>query len=317
MIIRRRPKPRPLEKVEALIPRIPSHFKQLADLQQDAAKRLKGYIGEKKVDYHLDQLAHRYTILHDVCLKTQNGKTFQIDTIVITQHAIFLIDSKNYTGTITFDTILHQFTRDDGEKETGYRHPITQAENHQLQIENWLHEHHLPSVPIHFFIAIAEPSTVIKVIGDREAIAKVVAHGEHVPKKLMEIDAAYARSNSVRLPSREIGDAILRECQEFDVDILSQYAIKKQDIMPCVRCPGCGWLGMERIYNNWHCIKCNLHSRYAHKQALADYFFLIRPWIRNVECRWFLKLHSKNVATKILKEANLTHDKSKRRWIRK
>ncbi|WP_106496245.1 NERD domain-containing protein [Lentibacillus sp. Marseille-P4043] len=317
MIIRRRPKPLPLEKLEALIPRIPPHFKQLPELQQDVARRLKGYIGEKKVDHHLDQLAHRYTILHDVCLKTRNGKTFQIDTIVIAQHAIFLIDSKNYTGTITFDTILKQFTRDDGDKETGYRYPITQAENHYLQIENWLHDHHLPNVPIHFFIAIAEPSTVIKVIGDKQDIARVVMHGDHVPMKLMEMDAEYARNNSARLPSRKIGEGILRECQEFDVDILSQYGIKKQDIKPGVRCPSCGQLGMRRIYGKWKCDYCKKTFKKANLNALSDYRLLIEPWITNQECRRFLNLNSRSVATRILKASNLIYQKEHNRWIKR
>src|SRR5699024_5484456 len=84
---------------------------------------------------------HKYTILQGICLELQ-GKNFEIDTIVITQQAIYWIECKNYNGTIIFDTILNQFTRSEGKTETGFRHPITQAENHQFQLTQWLNERH-------------------------------------------------------------------------------------------------------------------------------------------------------------------------------
>src|SRR5699024_5687265 len=134
-------------------------------------------------------------------------------------------------GTITFDTILNQFIRSDGKTETGFRHPITQAENHQYQLTQWLHERH-HHIPVHFFVAISDPSTVVKVIGDEEAIAKVVARGEHIPGKIMAKDEALKADGQARMHPRKIGDAMLRECKEYDFDILRKYGIKNSDILP-------------------------------------------------------------------------------------
>lgn len=52
-------------------------------------------------------------------------------------------NKKLVDGTITFNTILKQFTRIDGKTETGYRYPITQAETKPLHLMNWLQEHNI------------------------------------------------------------------------------------------------------------------------------------------------------------------------------
>lgn len=313
MELRQRKKPLPLQKLDAIIPRLPKNFRRLADMQKDQANRYKGYIGEQKVDYHLRLLARKFTILKDVCLKV-DGKTFQIDTIVITPYAVFPIDVKNYDGTITFDTILKQLIRSDGETESGFKYPITQAESHKIHLENWLHDYNFHNIPVHYFVAIAEPSTIIKVKGDEQAMAKVVAHGEHIPQMLLEANEKYAREGRTKLNHRKIGEAILRECTEFDIDLMGKYGVTFNDIMPGVICPGCGWLGMQRVHSGWKCSKCHMKSASAHLRTLADYF-LLEPSISNSECMHFLRLSSRNVATRILKKSGLIYKKEHRRWV--
>lgn len=317
MLLRKRPKPLPLRKLEVLIPRTPSYFSCLPDMQQDLAKRMTGYIGEKRVDYHLRSLAKKYTILHDVHLKLPYGNSIQIDSLILTPYAIFIIEIKNYKGTITFDTLLKQLIRNDGEKETGFKYPITQAENHQLHLENWLHDHHFANVPIRYFLAIADPGTIIKVEGDKQGIAKVVTHAEHLPQRILEIDAAYAQSNSANLPVKKISDAILSECEEFDIDILGKYGMTKERILPGVGCPECGVLAMERQYANWKCRRCGKLSKDAHTRALDVYFLLISDKVTNRECMWFLKINSRHLASRILKSYNLTYFQKGKYWTKK
>jgi|SRR5690625_170187 len=314
MIIKKRTKPRVLQTLEAVIPRLSPQFPRLAELQGELSRRYKGYIGEQKVDYHLDQFARKYTILQGICLELQR-KNFEIDTIVITQQAIYCIECKNFNGTIIFDTVFNQFIRNDGKVETGFRHPITQAENHQLQLTQWLHERH-HYIPVYFFIAISDRSTVIKVNGDEEAIAKVVAHGAFIPQKIIEKEKALKAGGQSRAGMQPVGAAILRECKEYDFDILRKYGVSRKDIMTGVHCPGCGRLGMERIYGAWRCHDCNQQSKHAHKRSLSDYLQLINPWISNKECMRFLQLKSRAVATRLLRSSNLKYQKEHKRWIK-
>src|SRR5690625_841075 len=311
MIIRRRSKPLVLKKLEAAVLRLPKNFPRLPEIQQEIGRRYKGYVGEQKVDYHLEILAPQFTIIQDVCLKVQ-GRKFQTDTIIITDHAIFFIESKNFDGPITFNTILKQFTRHDGKTETGYRYPITQAETYRLHLMNWLREHNFHNIPIHYFIAISDPSTVINVIGDAESIARIVVHGENVPQ--MIIKANEKIKGNTRLASRQLGETILRGCVEQDFDILRKYEVKGSDILTGVRCPSCQRLGMERTRAYWRCPSCNYQSKKAHLSSIAEYLHLVKPWITNKESMRFLNIDSRNLATRLLKSANLIYDSKNRRW---
>lgn len=313
MIIRRRSKPLVLKKLEMVSLRLSENFPRLQEIQQEIAIRNKGYIGEKKVDYHLEVLAPQFTIIQDVCLKAQ-GRSFQIDTIIMTNHAIFCIESKNFDGTITFNTILKQFTRNDGITETGYRYPITQVETQRHLLRNWLREHNFHNIPIYSFIAISQPSTIMNVIGDQESIAKVVAHAEAVPQMIIHSNDKIKGNASIR--SQQIGQAILHKCMEHDFDILQKHGIKETHILPGVSCPTCQHLGMERDHTYWKCPKCNHKSKNAHLSTIAAYLHLIKPWITNKECMRFLKINSRNLATRLLKSANLTYDPKKRRWTK-
>jgi len=64
-----------------------------------------GELGEYKIDIQLEQLPKNYKYLSDVLLPNANSKSgySQVDHIVITPYTIFVIETKNYAGTIYGD----------------------------------------------------------------------------------------------------------------------------------------------------------------------------------------------------------------------
>jgi Nuclease-related domain len=62
----------------------------------------KGELGEYKIDIQLDQLAKTYRHLSDLLIPNPKAKSgySQIDHVVMTPYAIFVIETKNYQGTI-------------------------------------------------------------------------------------------------------------------------------------------------------------------------------------------------------------------------
>jgi hypothetical protein len=62
----------------------------------------KGEIGEYKIDIQLDQLPKDCRYLSDLLIKNPKAKSgySQIDHAVLTQYGIFVIETKNYQGTI-------------------------------------------------------------------------------------------------------------------------------------------------------------------------------------------------------------------------
>ncbi|WP_053072064.1 nuclease-related domain-containing protein [Ornithinibacillus contaminans] len=69
--------------------------------QEHVAKR-KGEIGEYKINIQLDQLPKEYRHLVDIMVenpKSTSGYS-QIDHVLLTPYGIFVIETKNYQGTI-------------------------------------------------------------------------------------------------------------------------------------------------------------------------------------------------------------------------
>lgn len=62
----------------------------------------KGEIGEYKIDIQLSQMPKEYMYLNDLLVKNPKSSTgySQIDHIIITPYGLFVIETKNYQGTI-------------------------------------------------------------------------------------------------------------------------------------------------------------------------------------------------------------------------
>src|SRR5262245_16870868 len=63
----------------------------------------KGYEGKVKFDLLTEKLQNECYVLNDLLLKSNNS-SFQIDTTIIYQEPIYLIDVKNYKGDFIYKT---------------------------------------------------------------------------------------------------------------------------------------------------------------------------------------------------------------------
>lgn len=315
MIIRKRTKPLILQKYEALQARLPPNSPQYQAIKQQVELRTRGHQGELTVDHHLNILAPKFTIIQDACL-TSNGQTFQIDNLIISPHSIYIIEVKNFRAPITFDTDLNQFTTDDGRKISGYKHPIAQVKAQQLKLQNWLYEHNQPNIPIYYFIAVSEPSTLINVIGDYEKISSIVQHGEHIPWKILDFEQK--QKNHPTYQHQKIGHFILKHCRDFDKDILEEWGIVPEQLVPGVRCRKCNRVGMEKVKWSWICPRCGLADRQAANHSIDEYLMLVKPWLKNKEILNFLNISSRYAVSRLLKNhPNLHYSEKRRRWEKK
>src|SRR5699024_5701677 len=165
MLIKKRGKPLPLQKLEALQRRLPPNHPSLPKIQQEIEQREAGYQGERKLDYYTSLLSKDFAILNDVTLKV-SGNQVQMDSLILSNQAMFIIEVKNFYGTVIFDTNLRQCIRDNGKRLEGFDDPITQVENIELLFKKWLHDRQLSGIPIYTIIAFAHSSTILKVEGE-------------------------------------------------------------------------------------------------------------------------------------------------------
>lgn len=163
-----------LWQLEALYRRL-SPLHPLKDtIRKDIIKMKKGARGEKEVEYPLGFLNEdQYLILHNLRLHDQNG-FFQIDTIVITEKYILILEVKNWYGTIVFYE-NGQVIRigDDGDEE-GFPNPIPQVKLQQHRLRKWLNLYTTSYIPLDFLVVISFPSTIIKSAPSNYSIPKKV-----------------------------------------------------------------------------------------------------------------------------------------------
>lgn len=313
MIIKKRTTPIEILVLEALLRRLPPAHKARRKLEEDLAYSQKGFEGEKSVDrFTAALLQTNFTILHDVYLYNKNA-SFQIDSLIIGPHCIFVVEIKNYVGTVTFDFILKQFTREHNGKITGFRNPITQASTNKLLLTEWLADRNITDIPIYPLVAISDPSTIIKVIPEDRDISNVLMHGEYMSQQVMKIDQELEGRRHGHL-HQKVGSMVLGKCEVYNFDFRQKYGIDSKDILGGVQCPECGMLGMMRGYKYWECKHCGKTDSDAYMRALHDYLLLIKPSISNSECMQFLQMQSRHLASRLLKTSNLIYDPARRKW---
>ena len=100
--------------------------------------RIKGYLGEKSVATILSLLpSDKYKIINDLLIEV-DGRTIQIDHLVVSIYGIFVIETKNYKGRITGSDNSDYWTKNMfGNKYTFYN-PIRQNKSHVLALSKQL-----------------------------------------------------------------------------------------------------------------------------------------------------------------------------------
>lgn len=103
------------------------------------APQIKGYWGEKHVAKVLDSLPkEQYQAINNVLMKKGDGETAQIDHIVVSNYGVFVIETKNYSGSITGSEHAQQWTKYMGKKKYKFQNPIRQNYGHVKTLEKVL-----------------------------------------------------------------------------------------------------------------------------------------------------------------------------------
>lgn len=95
---------------------------------------MKGFFGELKVRiylaFFLGFLGFGYKRFHNVMIGFADGGSSQIDHIIVCKKGIFVIETKNYSGSIKASTNAKNWTQHIGGHEYQFYNPIRQNEGH-------------------------------------------------------------------------------------------------------------------------------------------------------------------------------------------
>lgn len=119
---------------------------------------VKGYFGELTVRILLKFLnKEQYRVINDVLIPAHNGKTAQIDHVVVSIYGIFVIETKNYSGWIFGDENSQYWTQVIYKTKNRFYNPILQNRGHIKALQGLLQDYsHIRYIPIVVFTSKAD-----------------------------------------------------------------------------------------------------------------------------------------------------------------
>lgn len=101
--------------------------------------RRSGKRGEKMVAKELARLKKKdFIVLNDVLLPTVNGKTSQIDHVVVSTRGIFVIETKNHAGRISGAEQAQYWQQHLSSQSRGFYNPVLQNRSHLRAVRRQL-----------------------------------------------------------------------------------------------------------------------------------------------------------------------------------
>ena len=208
----------------------------------------RGWKGEKHAQIltELTGVGQNSITMHNVCLSWPNGKTVQIDELIIARSGIYVIEVKNYKGWIFGNINNNYWTQC---LITGYRgfsekyrlyNPIMQNQGHIRCLRNVLSD--FPDVPCHSIVVFSNEAVFKDVTYDC-SVAYLINMSE-LRRTLKSIDRDYKDSISIDeiLKIREvIAENISSSNSKGHVSYVKEVQNNRQaGDFSQVRCPLCG-----------------------------------------------------------------------------
>lgn len=286
---------------ERLLVRLPQNHEKYKLISDKIYQISAGYSGEIEVDRILIEigLPKEAMVLKDLRLEVLPGFYIQIDTLIITQKSIILLEVKKYSGTIFFD-------EDAG--KTIKTSPNREVENYDCAV-------HQVDRAVHGLKVILQNSPyalpIFPIIVMANAKAEISLYPKTIPVKYKKQLPKYIRqllSSADVISARElkkIQEHIhLHARPQVDKPLCKRYSILATELRKGVFCPQCHHAMKKSQGRSWICEGCGVLNPFAAKEAVLDWFYLVNTTLTNKQLRAFLNIDSKS-ASRVFRQAKL------------
>jgi len=288
MIAKERDYPINIAKLEVLLKRLPQTHPKYKDVQLELYKKTAGFRGEQNTDYPLSFLSpNQYYILHDLRLPVEHYY-FQIDTLILSKNLLINLEIKNVAGTLVFDQDFKQLIKIHEGNEEAISNPIIQVARQKLLLEKWLATKYYSDLPIENLIVISNPQTIIKTSPPGLKIPKNIINKDSLPFEISKLEKKYKRELLTDKEIKKLIRQLKKDHTPTEFDVLTKFQINKNCLIKGIFCPQCKKPSFKRIYGTWKCSICKYIDKYAHIDAIKDYFLLFGREITNAELREFI-----------------------------
>jgi len=202
--------------------------------------KIKGILGEKTISVFLSRLdPTKYKVINDLMLRTE-GKTSQIDHVVVSNFGIFVIETKNYKGWILGDEHGEQWTQVIYKRKEKFYNPIRQNYGHIQALKQNLQEYkELNFIPIIVFsinadLKVKTNSKVIYSVNLLKTIREYMAESLSDQQK----EAIYLKLLELNVSEKEVRTQHVAGINKKKAEVAQQLRSN--------RCPKCGGELLQR-----------------------------------------------------------------------
>jgi Nuclease-related domain len=175
LIKKQRSKPIIIDKLESLLKRTPSINGNREEIQDALRKHISGYRGEQSLDYFYRYLpSNNLHFLHGIRI-LHRDYYFQIDSLIISPSFILIIECKNITGHINFESPFDPMIRTLNEVREAFDNPVEQVKRQAYHLMEILKALKSPNIPIESLVIMTHPKTITEFHPTyKEARSKVI-----------------------------------------------------------------------------------------------------------------------------------------------
>ena len=199
------------------------------------SSKIKGSIGEAKVNTRLNFIGKEYIVLKDILIKSSNGYTSQIDELVLSEYGLFVIETKNYKGWIFGNEKAENWTQVIYKEKHTFRNPIKQNWSHIYALKSLLSDY--PNIKYHPIVVFSGNAT-LKSIESSIPVIYSNKLNSTIRKLSFEICLSIDELNKIQtiLESSELKE---RNARKEHIKNIKQNVREKKIKMANLICPRC------------------------------------------------------------------------------
>lgn len=311
MIIKFREQPASFAGYESLLRRLPSGHPKIPFVLESLTQTRAGFGGECRLDELLEFFCppYPYVMLQGVSLPEK----CQIDTMIVTQSCVILLEVKNISGLTRYTQQPSGFHKvlPSGEVR-GMKSPLVQVENAKFKVEQLLKRLDAP-LPIFTAIVVAYPSQLVE--------------GAPAGANIWRAEEVLVRLTTMPMPPVKISaDEMVRlserlaalDSEFVPFPLAPRFQVSTKELLTGVFCPYCEMHKMKRLARSWICRMCERSIKGLDERILDEWFMLVGPTITTKECLDFFELSNLESAYRLLKRKNYElHGSKKNRFYRR
>ncbi|MDZ5711273.1 nuclease-related domain-containing protein [Jeotgalibacillus haloalkalitolerans] len=302
MIIKQREMPKHIKTLQCIARRMPDFHPKKPLVAEELYKQIAGYQGEKSSDYYISYLEPAPLVLYNIRLR--NGDFhFQIDTILIFNKAIFILEVKNLAGIIEIRSSYDQVLKTTNDQTSAQKSFHTQVKLQKEHLERWVRRNFNMKMPIIPLIIMSNPRSILK--AESPELLGNVHPASSIPFAIYhELDKLPSKKHSSK-HIMALAELMAASQEELEVDWFERFDFNLKTLLTGMSCPSCEQFAIVQSSMKWSCKNCSLSGFQIVESAIEEAFLLMGEGIRSKELRRFLGGLSAQKMNRIARKAKL------------